>query len=195
MRPGRAGSDGKTDFNNTNQMNMSYSACSTFLPFVSFDRVALAEANDLLIKWGHKMGALNRGNQGAICHVLANDGQAMALTTASNLIAPVVGGGCDWMTRENTIELSRLCAVRPGLCRVALRLWREFVFPPLGYQFAVSYQDADLHNGNTYRFDGWDRVGRSRSGTDTRSGRPGRDKWVWMWNPNKSAQPNFGKTK
>ena len=85
------------------------------------------------------------------------------------------------MNRDNTIELSRLCASRGGLCRVALRLWREFVFPAMGYEFAVSYQDADLHNGNTYRFDGWERVGRARSGTDTRSGRPGRDKWVWVW--------------
>jgi antitoxin VapB len=89
------------------------------------------------------------------------------------------------MTRENTIELSRLCAARAGLCRVALRLWREFVFPTLGYQYAVSYQDADLHNGNTYRFDGWERVGYSHSGTDTRSGRSGRDKYAWAWPPRK----------
>lgn len=148
--------------------------------FVAFEQVELSEANEMLLAWGHKMGALNRGNQGALCHALTHEGKPLAVTTASNLIAARVGN-CDWMTRENTIELSRLCAARGGLCRVALRLWREFVFPALGYEYAVSYQDADLHNGNTYRFDGWERVGRSRSGTDTRSGRPGRDKWVWAW--------------
>ena len=149
--------------------------------FVTFEQVTLPEANSMLLAWNHQMGELKRGNQGALCHALMHEGKPVAVTTASNLISPVVGGGCDWMNRENTIELSRLCAARGGLCRVALRLWREFVFPALGYEYAVSYQDADLHNGNTYRFDGWERVGQSRSGTDTRSGRPGRNKYVWAW--------------
>jgi hypothetical protein len=65
---------------------------------------------------------------------------------------------------------------------VALRLWREFVFPTLGYRYAISYQDADLHNGNTYRFDGWKRLPLiGRSGPDSRSGRLGRRKYVWLW--------------
>ena len=93
----------------------------------------------------------------------------------------MVGGGLKYLTRENSIELSWLCAARSGLCRVALRLWREFAFPSLGVRFAVSYQDADLHKGHTYRFDGWTRRAYSRSGTDTRSGRPGRNKYVWVW--------------
>lgn len=90
-------------------------------------------------------------------------------------------GGLHHLTRENTCELSRLCAERPHLCRVALRLWREFVFPQLGYRYVISYQDADMHSGNTYRFDGWKRAGFSSSGTDTRSGRRGRRKWIWVW--------------
>jgi hypothetical protein len=158
------------------------------LPFVSFEPITLAQANHCLLTWGHRMGPLHRGNQDAICHALIHEGQAVAVTTASSLIMPVVGGGCNWMTRDNTIELSRLCASKPGLCRVALRLWREFVFPALPHNHAVSYQDADLHSGQTYRFDGWQRVGRSRSGTDTRSGRPGRDKWIWAWP--KTSRPN-----
>jgi antitoxin VapB len=99
----------------------------------------------------------------------------------SNLISPRLGGELRHITRQNSVELSRLCASRPGLCRVVLRLWREFVFPALGKQYAVSYQDADLHNGNTYRFDGWKRLGFSRSGTDKRSGAKGRRKWIWVW--------------
>jgi hypothetical protein len=153
----------------------------SLFPIASFDIITQDEANDCLVKWGHKMGALHRGNQGALCHALLHCGELVAITTASTLIMPVVGGGCNWMTRENTIELSRLCASRSGLCRVALRMWREFVFPATGYEFAVSYQDADLHNGNTYRFDGWKKVGTSRSGTDRRSGRPGRNKNIWFY--------------
>ncbi len=150
------------------------------LPYVSFDSLSLPEANAALVAWSHKMGPLRRGNQDAICHALSVEGRPVAVTTASTLIRPRVGS-CPWLERENTIELSRLCAERPGLCRVALRLWREFVFPSLGYAWAVSYQDADIHNGATYRFDGWERVGFSHSGTDRRSGRPGRDKHIWAW--------------
>lgn len=165
--------------------------CAALLGFVGFDPVTLPEANEMLVAWGHKMGPLKRGNQGAAsCHALWMGDEYLAVATASTLIMPVVGGGCSWMTRDNTIELSRLCAARGGLCRVALRLWRECVFPSLGYDYAVSYQDADLHNGNTYRFDGWKRVGRARSGTDTRSGRPGRDKWVWAWSREGIDLPN-----
>ena len=160
----------------------------SMFPVAAFTETTLDKANELLILWQHKMGPLCRGNQGAICHVLLQAGRPVAVTTASNLIAPNVGGGADWLTRENTIELSRLCSERSGITRVALRLWREFVFPGLGYQFAVSYQDADIHTGNTYRFDGWQRVAFSHSGTDTRSGRPGRNKWVWVWPNSREMQ-------
>jgi len=154
-----------------------------FFPLVSFNEITLGEANIKLLEWSHKMGPLKRGNQGAVCHGLFHGQHLIAVTAASTLIAPVCGGGLSHLTRENTIELSRLCAARPGICRVALRLWREFVFPALGYANALSYQDADLHNGNTYRFDGWRRLGYSHSGKDTRSQRPGRDKWIWVWTP------------
>lgn len=150
-------------------------------PIITFEPILLADANEKLLLWGHKMGVLHRGNQDATCHGLFAGSDLVAITTVSSLIAANVGGGLVHLTRENCCELSRLCAQRSGLCRVALRLWREFVFPTLGYPFSISYQDADLHNGNTYRFDGWKRMAYARSGTDTRSGRPGRNKWVWVW--------------
>lgn len=159
----------------------------SLFPLVSFDSISLPEANELLILWGHKMGPLKRGNQGATCHALFHDGRPTAVTTASTLIAPKCGGGLD-LFREDAIELSRLCASRSGLCRVTLRLWREFVFPSLGYVHAISYQDANLHGGDTYRFDGWQRAAYSRSGTDTRTQRPGRNKWIWVWPPLLSKQ-------
>jgi hypothetical protein len=150
-------------------------------PLVTFEEIDLLLANSLLETWGHKMGSLNRGNQAGTHYALMHNGRPVALAMTSTLIRECVGGGLQHLTRENCCELSRLCAERPGLCRVALRLWREFVFPQLGYDFAISYQDADIHNGNTYRFDGWKRMGYSSSGSDSRSGRKGRKKWIWVW--------------
>lgn len=83
------------------------------------------------------------------------------------------------------VELGRVCAVREHLNRAAVRLWREFVFPALcrehGWSWCISYQDAVLHSGDLYRFDGWVRLATSRSGTDARSGRKGRSKVIWGW--------------
>lgn len=151
-----------------------------FAPIAALVPLSLNQANELLIAWEHKMGALNRGNGYARCHALLHDGEPVALATTSTLIREAVAG-VPGLDRSNAIELSRLCACRPNLNRVMLRLWREFVFPTLGFRYAVSYQDADLHTGNTYRFDGWKRAAYSHSGTDQRSGRVGRDKWVWIW--------------
>lgn len=159
-----------------------------FRPTASFEGIELSAADLLLETWGHKMGALRRGNQGAICHALFHGDEPVAVTCSSTLIAPCAGGGLSQLTRENSIELSRLCASRSGLCRVALRLWREFVFPACGYKWAISYQDADLHNGNTYRFDGWQRAAWSHSGTNTRNQKPGRDKWIWVFPPLPAAK-------
>lgn len=150
-------------------------------PIASFDEISLPVANSLLESWGHRMGPLERGNQSGVHYALFHSGEPVALAMTSTLIRECVGGGLKHLTRDNTCELSRLCAIRPHLCRVALRLWREFVFPSTGYEFAISYQDADIHNGNTYRFDGWKREAFSHSGTDTRSGRKGRNKWIWVW--------------
>ena len=154
------------------------------LSMVTFDPIDLTLANRMLVEWGHKMGSCDRpAGYGLWCHALFYERQPVSVTIATTLIRDAVGGGHDMaLDRSNCIELSRLCAARPGLCRVALRLWREFVFPSLGYEYAISYQDADLHSGLTYRFDGWTRLPRiSSSGTDLRGDRVGRRKWVWLW--------------
>ena len=153
----------------------------SLLPPVTFEEISLDAANECLTAWGHRMGPLLRANESGTHYALRHEGRPVAVTMTSTLIRERVGGGLTHLTRENCMELSRLCAIRPGLCRVALRLWREFVFPSLGVPFAISYQDADLHNGNTYRFDGWKRMAYSHSGTDKRSGRKGRNKWIWVW--------------
>lgn len=154
----------------------------SMLPFVAFDAITLPAANECLVRWEHRMGPLRRPINGDVCHALYHEGRPVAVAIASPLIRARVGGGLHHLTRENTVELSRLCAERPHLCRVALRLWREFVFPNLGFPVAISYQDADLHNGATYRFDGWERLAFARKGgTDRRSGRKPRNRWVWAW--------------
>jgi antitoxin VapB len=160
---------------------------TSLLPLVTFDSISLGRANECLTAWGHRMGPLQRGNQRGWHFALFFGGKPVAVTMTSTLIRECVGGGLRHLTRDNCIELSRLCAERPGLCRVALRLWREFAFPLLDYRYAISYQDANLHSGNTYRFDGWRRVGYSHSGTDTRSGRRGRNKWIWVWENREAA--------
>lgn len=159
----------------------------SLFPLVSFDQIGLAEANGLLAQWGHRMGAMERPTYAETPHfAIFHDGRPVAVAMAATLMRDHVGGGLAHLTRANAVELARLCAERPGLCRVALRLWREFVLPQLA-PAAISYQDADLHNGNTYRFDGWQRAGFSSSGTDQRSGRKGRRKWIWVYPPEKAT--------
>ncbi len=158
-------------------------------PLVHFDSITIDEANRLLIEWKHANGPINRPMNGSVvsgggdtAHALFNEGHPVACVVTSTLICPNVAGHPE-LNRGNTCELSRLVAARPDLCRVALRLWREFVWSPMRDKFpnAISYRDADRHTGNTYRFDGWEVIGKSRSGTDRRTGRPGLKKVIWKW--------------
>lgn len=138
--------------------------------------------NPLLVEWGHKMGPISRPPEyGEWCHVLLHEGRPVALTVASTLIRESVAGFAERLTRENTVELSRVCAARPGLCRAMLRLWRELVFPALAFPFAISYSATKYHRGDLYRFDGWRYLGDSRSGTDQRTQRKGYDRHIWGW--------------
>lgn len=150
-------------------------------PLCHLEAIDIERANSLLIAWGHKMGACHRPIGRVAAHALFHRDSPIALTIAADLIRESCGG---W-SRAQAIELARLCAQREHLCRPMLRLWREFVLPDLmrvgGYVVAVSYADQALHSGNTYRFDGWEAVAESRSGTDQRSGRKGRRKTIWQW--------------
>lgn len=157
----------------------------SMFPLATVQAIEPTEANALLTLWAHRMGPLERPEgYGVWCHALLHEGRAIALTTVSTLIRTHAGGGLGHLTRDDTLELSRLCAVRPGLNRAMLRLWRELVFPSLPGRACISYQDAVMHRGDIYRFDGWARSPRrSRSGTDSRRGKTGRDKWLWVWPP------------
>ncbi len=154
-----------------------------FGPLVSFDSISLAECNRCLVAWNHAMGPWRRPTFRGWFHGLRHGDELVGVTAAGDLIRETCAG----FTRDEAVELARLCAARRDLNRVVLRLWREFVFPALcrahGWTWAVSYQDRALHTGDLYRFDGWVPLARSRSGTDTRPGakRWGRDKTIWGW--------------
>lgn len=155
-------------------------------PLVSFDAIDEGELNACLVQWGHKMGPLNRPTEyGFGAHGLRHNGRLVAVAAWSALVRENCAG-MTFLPRQTTTELSRVCAERPDLCRVIVRLWREFVFPGVcdarGHKWAVSYQDADLHSGDLYRFDGWLKLGEFRSGGhDPRTGRKGRTGFVWGW--------------
>ena len=150
-------------------------------PIAHLEAIGLEDANAALERWGHRVGPCHRPNGHLWAHGLFEHGALVAVAVSAALIRET----CQGLDRARAFELARLCAARPHLCRPMLRLWREFVFPPLcrchGWEWAVSYQDEALHSGDLYRFDGWVRLGRSRSGKDPRSGRQGRTKTVWGW--------------
>ncbi len=143
------------------------------------------EANRMLVAWGHRMGACNRPMGLLRAHGLFAHGHLVALTVTADLVAETCAG----LSRGEAVELARLCASRPDLCRPMLRLWREFIFPSYGASWAVSYQDEALHSGDTYRFDGWVQLQQhARSGPDRRSGRVGRTKTIWGWTADPAAR-------
>lgn len=155
-------------------------------PLVAFDAIDPDQLNRCLVAWGHKMGPLHRPRFGEFggAHGLYHEGQLVAVTAHEKMIAAQTCG----LTRADAFELARVCAARPGLCRVALRLWREFVFPAAAgigrFSWAISYQDRAEHRGTLYRMDGWVRLGHTSSGTDHRGRegtRHGRRKTVWGW--------------
>lgn len=157
----------------------------SFAPIAQLQTIRQDEANACLVAWDHRMGAITRPAEfGLWCHALIHQERPIAVTVTSTLIRTHVGGGLGHLKRETTVELARLCAVRRDLNRAMLRLWRELILPALPYPNAISYQDAVVHSGDVYRFDGWARSPRrSRSGTDGRTGAIGRDKWIWVYPP------------
>lgn len=147
-------------------------------PLAHVEAIELADMNRALLAWDHKMGTWRRPDFGrARFHGMFHHGKLVAVTATDQLIAEQTCG----ISRDDAVELGRVCAERPDLCRPMLRLWREFVFPAFRVPWAISYQDAVIHSGNLYRFDGWVKLGTSSSGTDARSGARGRRKVVWGW--------------
>lgn len=154
-------------------------------PLVHLEQVDRATLNRLLERWGHRMGPLTRPHFAIESHhALFEHGEPVAVTGTGETVRATVGRTD--LRRDEVVELVRVCAARPHLCRAMLRLWREFALPAIASahrrRFAVSYQDESLHSGNLYRFDGWIDLGKAgRGGTDSRTGRPGRKLRIWGW--------------
>ena len=153
-------------------------------PMVYLEMIDQPSVDIFLLENAHKMGVCHRPIGKLVSHGLFAHERLRAITVTADLVSET----CGTLTREEAIELARLCSDDHSLCRVMLRLWREFIFPAFRKEWAVSYQDETLHNGNIYRFDGWRKIAvKQRSGTDKRSGRIGRIKTVWAWNSNPAS--------
>lgn len=155
-------------------------------PIAHIEAVDRQEANRLLVCWGHRMGPLTRPAYAIDAHhVLMHHNEPVAIACTSETVRETVGKS--GIARGECIELARLAAATPTMCRPMLRLWREFVAPAIAERhgrrpWAVSYQDKSLHTGNLYRFDGWTDLGAAGGGgTDPRSGRRARSMRVWGW--------------
>jgi hypothetical protein len=114
-------------------------------PLVSFDAIGLDELNACLVAWEHKMGPWTRPAFGREAfHGLRIHGELVAVTAAARLIPAATAG----FSRDEAVELGRVCAGRKWMNTVAVRLWREVVFRGLcrayGFRWAISYQDRKL---------------------------------------------------
>lgn len=134
----------------------------SLLPIAALQECSLDEANALLRAWDHKMGPLERGTQGYA--------KARLLRAPARDSAGRGGHQLDADPRSRRRWPGAHDALQHDRAVAALRR-------------APGSQPRDaLHRGHTYRFDGWTRSEAiSRSGTDARSGKRGRRKWVWWW--------------
>lgn len=159
---------------------------------LSLDRIDRAELNTCLVAWGHRHGPIERPTfREPLDFGFYHRGRLAAVIAADTLIRPTCG-----LDRQHAFELSRLCAAPESGVRAseALWMWRHFAYPLImrawGAGWAISYQDAQQHQGHLYRYDGWLRMGFTRSGRDPRAA-PGtvsvRNKVVWGWSGDHQA--------
>ena len=159
-------------------------------PLASFDLIDRDEANACLVRWAHQMGAINRPLfRDPIDFGLRRGRELIAVATADTLIRPTAQ-----LERSNAFELSRLCAATSRATRLMLRLWTEIGYPEIvrawGTPWAISYQNAVLHVGDLYRFDGWVKLAYSTGGRDPRAlfnTVTARRRVLWGWNGDEAA--------
>jgi hypothetical protein len=138
---------------------------SNLFPLAWFDLIEDETADKLLVEWGHWLGGCNRpfGRQ-SFGLGLAGKGIISVAVSAST-----VNGKCGGYSRQEVVELARLCS-HPDFrwaTRICLRLWRELapgLWPYWPVKVCVSYADSLRHAGQVYRFDGWRKVAETRAG-------------------------------
>lgn len=151
----------------------------------------MPEVNRLLTLWGHRLGAIRRPFHSEGFALLVDQRPVAVAVSTSIVNGPVAG-----YTRQQVVELGRLCAA-PGNTwanRVLLRLWREVCAPRWAcwpVLAAISYSHNAMHRGDIYRTDGWRKVSaacgssgggtwsRPRAATSPLAGR--KSLWVWEY--------------
>jgi len=121
-----------------------------------FGKLKKDQANDLIAAFGHPLGPFTRPF-GYQAWGLAIDGQAVAVAISGSTVGATSAG----YKRRQVVDLARIARHpdHPGVMRVMLRLWRDYLAPRWDYgdgqvQAAVSYA-LPGKAGNLYRFDGW----------------------------------------
>lgn len=155
-------------------------------PLVSFDLIDRDEANECLERWRHRMGPIKRPLfRAPIDFGLREMGELQGVICCDTLIRETCG-----FTRYDAFELSRMCAAAPRINRALIRLFTEFAQPAVarvwGTQWAISYQNAKMHRGDLYRFDGWLRLRETRGGPDPRAADTtvtANERVIWGWHP------------
>jgi hypothetical protein len=151
----------------------------------SLRRTNRSEADELLVRWGHRLGPCRRpfGQQ---AYVLCVDHEPVSIAVSASVVSSTVAG----YRRDQVVELARLCSApgRAWASRVILRLWREVAAPRWPYWpvlAAVSYSLNAQHRGHLYRHDGWERVAVRGGGTWSARREPGDpafgSKTLWIW--------------
>lgn len=164
-----------------NPLDFDVSLTLDMLPLVAVQAVDVADANRLLVQWGHPLGACNRPFH-SDAHVMLVDGAPIAATVSATTVSSTVAG----YGRTEVVELARIGRA-PGqrwVMRPMLRIWREAIaprWPQWTVRTAVSYA-LPGHPGDIYRFDGWERIGTVR-----RSGAGG----TWTRKPAVNAMPGL----
>lgn len=154
---------------------------------IVFEQISNVDADQKLVEFGHVLGACNRpfGRQ-SFGLILLGVGIISVAVSAST-----VNARCAGYDRKEVVELAR-CASDPTFkwsTRVCLRLWRELAPKVWASKYwpvcaVVSYQNALIHSGNLYRFDGWRKVadvpgGSGGGGWNRQKKYPPKSIWVY----------------
>jgi hypothetical protein len=140
-----------------------------------FAPVTKRQANELIASFGgHPCGPYDR-RFGYQAWGLAVDGQAAAVAVSGSTVGVSAAG----YNRFRCVDLARIARHpdHPGIMRVMLRLWRDYLAAKWADQYwpvdaAVSYA-LPGKAGNLYRFDGWTRWGTVKA----RKGPQGGSSW------------------
>lgn len=168
---------------------MSQHALAT-MPVAGFAPIPVGDANRLIDRWGHNLGACRRPFDKR-AWTLDIDGRPISVAIGASIVSDHVDG----RDRSEVLELARLCTDpdERWATRIMLRMWRQLAparWPHWPVKALYAYSQNDRHDGRIYRFDGWtkvtDRAGHSGGGGAWTRPRYASDvahgpKTLWRW--------------